>query len=92
MEIEAEVATLEVLEVLAEVPKSSRMPRQKPTPIRETMKDKKGKQSAIPVRASSRRNPPKSTTQEKGKAINLELEAEDIEDILMDNEDVGAEV
>ncbi len=56
------------------------------------MKDKKGKQLAIPVRASPRRNPQKPTAQEKGKAINLEAEEEDIEDIPMDDEDVGVEV
>lgn len=41
---------------------------------------------------SPRRNPPKSTTREKGKAINLEPEEEDVDDIPMDGEDVGAEV
>jgi len=44
------------------------------------------------VRASPRRNLPKPTTQAKGKAINLEPEEEDIEDIPMDDEDVGVEV
>ena len=89
---EVEGATLEVTEVLAEVPKSPWTPRSKLTPTKESEKDKKGKQPAIPVHASSRRNPPKPTAQEKGKAINLELEEEDIEDNPMDNEDVGAEV
>lgn len=42
--------------------------------------------------ASPRRNPLKPTTQEKEKAINLEPEEEDIDDILMDDEDVGVEV
>jgi len=41
------------------------------------------------VRASPRRNQPKPTAQEKGKAINLEPEEEEIEDIPMDEEDVG---
>ncbi len=56
------------------------------------MKDKKGKQPAIPVRTSPRQNPPKPTTQEKGKVINIEAKEEDIEDILMDDEDVGVEI
>jgi len=56
------------------------------------MKDKKGNQPTILVHASLRRNPPNPTTQEKGKAINLELEEEDIEDIPMDDEDVEMEV
>lgn len=87
----AKVASPEVAEVLAEVPKSPRTPRLKPTPTKETMKEKKGKQPAIPMHASPRRKPPKPTTQEKGKAINLEAEEEDIEDIPMDDEDVGVE-
>ena len=43
---------------------------------------------------SSRRNPlkEKPTTQEKGKAINLESEEEEIEDIPMDDEDLGIDV
>lgn len=43
---------------------------------------------------SSRRNPPKDkpTTQEKGKAINLESEEEEIEDISMNDEDLGIDV
>jgi len=56
------------------------------------MKDKKGKNPAILVHASPRRNPPNPTAQEKGKAINLEPEEEDIQDILIDNEDLGAKV
>ena len=43
MEREAEVASPKVAEVLAEVPKSPRMPRPKPTPTKEAGKDKKGK-------------------------------------------------
>ena len=71
MEREAEVATPEVAEVLEEVHKSSRTSRPKPTPTKETMKDKKAKKPTIPVHASPRRNPKKPITQEKGKAINL---------------------
>lgn len=92
VEMEVEVAAPEVVEVLAEVPKSPWMPRPNPTPTKDTTKDKMGKQPAILVRASPRRNPPKPTAQEKGKAINMEPEEEDIEDILMDDEDVGVEV
>ena len=46
------------------------------TLTKESAKDKNGKQLAIPVRASPRRNPlkDKPTAQEKGKAINLEPE------------------
>lgn len=62
VEREAEVATLEVVEVLAEVPKSTRTLRPKPTPTKETVKGKKGKQLAILVYTSPRRNPPKPTT------------------------------
>jgi len=42
------------------------------------------------VCALPRRNPPKNkpTTQENGKAINLELEEEEIEDTMMDDEDL----
>jgi len=41
---------------------------------------------------SPRRNPPKSTTKDNGKAINLEDEEKDIKDIHMDDEDVGMEI
>jgi len=92
VEMETEVVAPKVVEVLAEVPKSSRTLRLKPTLTKETTKDKKGIWLAIPVRASPRRNPPKPTTQEKGKAINLEPKGENIEDVPMDNEDVGVEV
>ncbi len=92
MEIKAEVVAPEVTEVLAEVPKSSITSRRKLIQTKETVKDKKGKQPAILVHASPRRNPPKPTAQEKCKAINLEPKEEDIEDILMDDEDVGADV
>ena len=85
MEREAKVVTPEVAEVLAEVPKSLRMLRSKPTPTKETMKDKKGKQPTIQVHVLPRRNPPNPTAQEKGKAINLEGEEDDIEDIPIDN-------
>lgn len=46
------------------------------------------------MRASPRRNPQKDkpTTQENGKTINLEPEEEEIEDISMDDEDLGVEV
>ena len=47
------------VEVLAEVPKSPWTPRPKPTPTKESVKDKKGKQPEIPMCASPRRNPPK---------------------------------
>ena len=91
---EAEGVAPEVSEVLSEVPKSPRMPRPKPTPTKESVKDKKGKQVVTPVRMSPRRNPPKDkpTAQEKGKTINLEPEEEEIEEIPMDDEDLGVEV
>jgi len=92
MEREAKIIALEVAEVLAEVPKSLRMLRPKSTPTKEIVKYKKGKQLAIPMRASPRRNPPKPTAHKKDKAINLGPEEEYIEDILMDDEDVGMEV
>ena len=92
MDMEEEVATPKIAEVLVEVPKSPRMLSPKPTPTKETVKDKKGKQPAILLCTSPRRNPPKPTKQEKGKAINLELEEEEIEDISMDDEDVGVDV
>jgi len=85
-------ATPKVYEVLAEVPKSQRMPRLKPTRTKETMKDNKGNHPAIPVRTSPRQNPQNPTAQEKGKVVNLEVEEEDIEDIPMDDEDMGVEV
>jgi len=59
VEMEAEEATAEVAKVLAEAPKSPRMLRPKPTPIKESTKDNKGKQP--PMRASLRRNMPKPT-------------------------------
>ena len=43
IDMEAKEATPKVAKVLAEVPKSPRMLRLKPTPTKETMKDKKGK-------------------------------------------------
>lgn len=43
MEIQVKVATLEVTELLIEVPKYLRMLRLKPTPTKETVKDKNGK-------------------------------------------------
>lgn len=92
MEIEVEVATPEVAEVLAKVPKSPGTMRPNPTPTKETVKDKKGKQPAILVRTSLRRNTPNPIAQEKGKAINLEPEEEDIKNIPMDDEDVGKKV
>jgi len=90
--MEAEEVALEVVEVLVEVPKSLRMPRTKLTQTKESAKYKKGKKLAISVCASSRRNPLKPTTQEKGKAINLEPEEEEIEDILMDDEALGVDM
>lgn len=56
IEMEAEVAPPDVSEVLSEVPKSPRKPRPKLTSTKESAKDKKGKQPAIPVCASPRRN------------------------------------
>ena len=50
IEMEAKEVSPEVAKVLAEVPKYQRTPRPKPTPTKETMKDKKGKQPTIPVR------------------------------------------
>jgi len=44
------------------------------------------------VCTSLRRNPPKPTTQENGKAINIEPEEEEIEDSSMDDEDVGVDM
>ena len=79
-------------EVLAKVPKSSRTSIPNPNPTKEVVNDKNGKQPAIPVHASPRRNSQKPTAQKKGKDINLEPEEEDIEDIPMDDEDVGMEV
>jgi len=52
--MEAEETALEVAEVLAEVPKSLRTPRPKPTPTKETVNDKKGKKPATPVHALPR--------------------------------------
>lgn len=46
---QAQGATPEVAEVLAKVPKSLRMPRLKMTSTKESAKDKKGKQVAIPM-------------------------------------------
>jgi len=54
MDREAEVAAPEVVEVLAEVPKSLRTSRSKPTPTKETMKGKKGKHLTISVHTSPR--------------------------------------
>jgi len=45
----AEVAASKVVEVLVEVHKSPRMSRSKPTPTKETTKDKKGKYPTLPV-------------------------------------------
>jgi len=63
-------------------------------PQKENAEDKKGKHTAILVCMSPRRNPQngKPIAQEKGKTINLELEEEEIEDIPMDDEDLGVEV
>ncbi len=61
IEMEAEEVALEAAEVLVEVPKTPRTPRPKLTPTKESTRDKKCKQPAIPVRASPRRNPPKPT-------------------------------
>jgi len=62
-----------VAKVLAEVPKSPWTPRPIPTTTKESVKDKKRKQVAIPVCATPRRSPlkDKPTAQENGKAINL---------------------
>lgn len=57
IDMEAKEVAPEVVEVLTEVPKSPRMSRPKPTPTKETMKDKKEKQPAILVRTLPRRNP-----------------------------------
>lgn len=92
IEKEVEVAAAKVVEVLAEVPKSSWMSRPKMTPTKVTAKDKKGKQPTIPVWSSPRINPSKPTAQEKGKAINIELEEKELKDIPMDDEDVGVDV
>lgn len=92
VEMEAEEANPEVVEVLAEVPKSLRTSRPNLTPSKENIKVKKCKQPTILVCASQKRNPLKPTAHEKGKAISLEPKDEDIEDIPMDDEDVGVEV
>jgi len=60
MEKEAKVVAPEVAEVFKEFPKP-RTSRPKPTPTKESMKDKKSKQPAILMHASPRRNPPKPT-------------------------------
>lgn len=73
---EAEEVAPKVVKVLAEVPKSPRMSRPKPTPTKDSVKDKKGKQPTIPVRTSPRRNPPKPTAQDEVKSINLESKEE----------------
>lgn len=92
--MEAEGVSPEVTKVLTDVPKSSWTPRSKLNPTKESAKDKRGMQAVILVCTSPRRNPPKDKpiAQEKGKAINLELEEEEIEYILMDDEDLGVEV
>jgi len=91
---EAKGIAPEVAEVLAEVPRSPQIPRLKTNSTKESVKDKKGKQAAILVHGSPRRNPQKDkpTAQEKGKTINLEPREGEIEDILMDDEDFGVEV
>lgn len=78
-----EGAAPEVLpaEILVEVPKSPQTPRPRPTPTKEGLKIKKGKQVApsYPVCASPRKHPQKvkPTIQEEGKMINLKLEEEE---------------
>jgi len=62
IDMEAEVAAPEVAKLLAEVPKSSRTLRLKPTPTKVTVKDKKGKKPTIPVHVTPRRNRPNPTT------------------------------
>lgn len=52
VEMKAKFVAPEVAEVLAKVPKSPRMLRPKPTPTKETVKDKKRKKLAILVHAS----------------------------------------
>jgi len=92
--MEADGASPEVAEVLPEVLKAPWKFRPKPTPTKESVKDKKGKQAAILVCMFPRRNMPKDkpTAQENGKTINLEMEEEEIYDIPMDDEDLGVEV
>ena len=91
---EVEGVVPEVSKVLVEVRKSPWMPRPKLTQTKESEKDKKGKQAVIPVCTSPRANPSKDkpTAQDKGKAINLELEEEEIEDISMDDEWLSMEM
>jgi len=55
IDMEAEEVAPEVAEVLAEDP-TPKTPRPKLTPIKESAKDKKDEQPAIPVCASPRRN------------------------------------
>lgn len=72
------VESLESARAIVEVPKFPRTPR-----------PKKDKKTMIPVRVSPR-NPQRTklTLQEKGKAINLEADEEESEEILVDEEDV----
>ena len=80
-----EIAVVEALEstrIIVEVPKSPR-----------TSRPKKDKQAMIPMRISPQ-NPQRTklTLQEKGKAINLEADKEESEEILVEEEDKEMEV
>ena len=85
----AEVAATEVAEVLVEVPKYTRMPRLKPTPTKETMKDKKGKVAYYTSERIAKTKPTKAHCPGERQGYKPK---EDIEDIPMDDEDVGVEI
>jgi len=76
------------MEVPTAVPTASRLPRAKPTPVREVPKLKKYKQNKlVPVHKSTRKHAAteaqrkeKTSSKEKGKVVDLDVE-EGVEDI-----------
>lgn len=74
--------------MLVEAPEGTRVIVDAPKSCR-TLRPKKDKYSVIPVHVSLR-NPQRTkvTLQEKGKAINLEVDKEESEEILVDEEDI----